>query len=339
MPSAAPDRSAGVSVVSVLYEPELPMQQMQARSLDRYLTGPRPDAVVLLDNTRRGLDDRARQALVAAHGELADRVVVLRPRDVAAVPLAAGWRTQQVLKLAVAEHVTSPHYVVLDAKNHLVAPTGLDVFTTADGRARTGLHGYRTHPLGPSLARVLRYCGLRPDDHLDRFTETTTPFVVDTARARAVVTGVAERSGRSFADEFVRESLTEFFLYTAWSLAQGSTLDELVEHAEPPAVTVWPSAGHTAGVTAALADVERTGRPFFAVHRRALATMDAEARGLLADFWVDRGLLAAEDGRAVVDSMAAGIDDHAKRSRVREAPVLALTAARKLRRELSARLR
>jgi hypothetical protein len=329
---------AGLAFVSVVFEAEMPLLELQARSFAVHVPPELARRLVLLDNTRRGIDAATRQRLRAGYGPHADRLEILRPADVARVPVAVGWRTQQVLKLAVARQLDEPYYVALDAKNHFVADPGMGWFVAPDGRPRVDFESFLDHPLRGSLERVLRYAGLDPAEHLGRFTSTVTPFVFDTGLVRTVLDGVEERSGRPFAEEFVRQDLTEFFLYAAWLVAGGRPLDDLFDLNQRPATIVWPRRADPAGVRRAVTNVRDRGAPVFTVHRRAFAALDAESAEEIAALWADRGLFpTVTEGTRFVAAFAASSQAADRRQRRREIPARGRTALRRLWRGLAAR--
>jgi hypothetical protein len=330
----------GLTFVSVVYEAELALQRLQARSMAVQLPTELAGAVLVIDNTAAGLPVDYRRDLLADYGPLAPVVRVLRPADICTLPRAVGWRSQQVLKLAVAEQVGTDQYVVLDAKNHAVAPLRAEYFTAADGRARVTAYGYRDHPLRPALEHVLGYLGLDPAPYVDRFTATVTPFVLDTAAVREMMADLQRRAGREFAREFIARDLTEFFLYAGWRVAQGRSLDEIFDLDQRPCPTVWPKGANPAGVRAAIARAAEQGTPLFAVHRRALAVLDAESRRLLAEFWTGRGLFAAtEQAESLMQEFQRSYRTVSRSQRRRELPRRLGALPRKVRRRLGRRLR
>ena len=274
-----------VDFATVVFESEVRLLELQARSFQRYLRPEQVDQVLVIDNCRRPLGRRERGRLLAGYGTFADAVRFVRPEELATVR-ATGWQVQQVLKLAVADLVGTEHYVTLDAKDHFVAPVPEDYFV-ADGRAKVPAYSYLSHPLRPALERVLAYLGLDPAEHLTRFPATVTPFPLHTATVKQLRSWVSERSGRPFAEEFVAQRLTEFFLYSGYRYLTG-TADHLIllDHQAP---RIWKGG---AGATQVAATIAAADDPVFSVHRRALFAMDAAARAQVTGFWTARGLLA-----------------------------------------------
>jgi len=324
-----------LTFVTPVFEAELALLHLQARSFAVHVPEDLAHEVVVLDNTRRGL--RSPRTLLDAYGPWASRVRILRPDDVCELPTVSGWRSQQVLKLAVAGLVETPRYVTLDAKNHLVASAPPSFFEAPDGRIRVRGYSYREHPLRPALARVLTYLGLDPAAHVDHFAATVTPFTLDTGVVRAMLADVEARSGRSFAREFVSQELTEFFLYAGWLVRRDGTIDGLYELTDAVNPVVWPRSATPDGVRSVIASA--AGSPIFGVHRDAVPLLDAEARDVLGGFWAERGLVP--DRAAGVDLLVRLRHDHdrqRRRQQVRDLPPRALTLARRTRRSVAARL-
>lgn len=327
--------TAPLTFVSVVFEAEYPLLTLQARSFSRFLPESLVAGLLVIDNSARGMPDGVRRELLASYGALASRVRILRPEDIDAVPASMGWRSQQVLKLAIADQVPTARYVVLDAKNHLVAPLGEDYLIAPDGRARLRAYSFEAHPLRRDLEQVLRYVGLDPAAHIGRFTATVTPFIFETDRVRAMIADVEHTSGRNFAHEFVREGLTEFFLYAAWIIAQGEDMAQVYDLHEDGSPTVWPRGASPEGVARTLGEAAEGRSPFLTVHRRAFPLFDDASRRLLARFWAERALFPSEeDANGFLVSYARHVDRAARTQRLRELPKKALSIPRKTRNRL-----
>ncbi|QIK65367.1 hypothetical protein G7072_02555 [Nocardioides sp. HDW12B] len=323
--------TARLTFVSVVFGPEVPLLRLQARSFAAFAHPDVVAEVIVLDNTAGGMARKEQQALVADFGVHGPSVRVLRGREVMKVPATTGWRSQQVLKLGIAEQVGTPRYVVLDAKNHLVAPLGGDFFEAPDGRIRMGLpHSYAAHSLRPSLERVLTYLGLDLS-LVDRFTTTATPFVLDTATVRSLVEELGAPTGRSFAEEFLDHDLTEFFLYSGWVRASGPW-EELFDFQPVECPVLWPRNATEEGVAAVSWWVSERGTPFLGVHRRALLRLDPAGLEALASMWADAGLfVSAEDAATFITDFRRSCVRAERRAHLREAPGALRQRLRRLR--------
>jgi len=303
---AARDDSPGTTLVTVVFEPELPLLELQATSMARFLDPAYVARIIVLDNTARGIPAAAWTRLKRSYGPFEGLVELMGGKQLSGGVEAAGWYSQQVMKLAVAGIVDTPTYLTLDSKNHFVRAAGARDFEAADGRPRGNFHGYETHPLRPKLERVLAYVGLDPQASISRFGATATPFTLYTDRVLALIADIESSSGRRFADEFIRAGLTEYFLYSAWLLSKGEQLDELYDPSGVDCPAIWPRGANVAGVTKAVTEVHSGNPALFSVHRTALARMDAASVRILTDFWVERGLFdSSSSARGFVRSYRA----------------------------------
>lgn len=314
----------GLTFVTVVFEAEVLLLQLQARSMSVHLSPALVREIVVIDNSAHGLGASDIAWLMQAYGDLAPVVRILRPDEICRVPATIGWRSQQVLKLGVADLLSGDRYVVLDAKNHFVSPPLGGFFEATDGRPRASAHSYRAHPLRNDLERVLVYLGLDPAPHLDRFTATVPPFVLDVATVRTVLRELERRGGNDYAGEFVRNDLTEFFLYSGWILSTGQALDDAFDLSRESTPNIWPHAANLRGVDEAIRAATMRNAPLFAVHRTALARLDAASTHALAGFWVDRGLFptVAEAEQFVAEFTRSFIAAR-RTKRMRELPVRA----------------
>lgn len=280
-----------LTFVVVVFEAEYDLLRLQAASLARHIDPAIVARIVVLDQSRPALSDRARRRLLRAYGPLADRVDV-----VTSPPGADGWIAQQVLKLTIAREVTTSHYVALDAKNHAVAPLSLATFLAPDGRAHLRWYRYAGHPMESRVVRTTAWLGLPEDAAAQELPATTTPFTFVTPEVRALVAHVEEREALPFAEAFRAGGLIEFPLYALWLLRRG-TLDDLHDREELRCPTVWARSRDTATVRSLVASAaEAPPAPFFAVHRSALVRLGPGACLALATFWHERGLFVSRMG-------------------------------------------
>ncbi len=279
--------------MTVVFEAEVPLLELQARSIERHVQDGVFDEYLVIDNTRHGLSPRARQRIRAElgrHGDLlafTSRSVLGAGADLA----SSGWRSQQCLKLMVARQLTTDHYVALDAKNHFIEPTTrADFFDSATGRPHGGIHSFERHPLRPQLEHVAAAFGLDPAVAVQRFTATAPPVVLDRRVVNAIVADVGGGDPDRFPIEFEASGYTEFFLYSAWQIARGATPDDLVSGRALVSPTVWAGASGPSDVRAVLEQADASDTTTLAIHRRALARLSPESVRDVAAFWTSHGL-------------------------------------------------
>lgn len=278
---------ASLTFVVVVFEAELDLLQLQAASFARHVDPAIVDKVIIVDQSRPEISARIRRRVLGAYDQLADRVEFVRSS-----PGDDGWVSQQVVKLAVADRVTTSHYVALDAKTHAVGPVDARTFFAADGRAHLRWYRFAGHPMESRVRRTAAWLGL-PDDVADQeLPATTTPFTFVTREVRELVEATEAREQAPFATVFEDAGLIEFPLYSLWLLQRGS-LDELYDRVPLPCPTVWPSLRSLDDLRAVLSNVdEDPPSSFLAVHRAALARMSPRASLVLARWWTDRDVFA-----------------------------------------------
>lgn len=291
------DARGTVSAVTVVFEAEVPLLELQARSVARHIEDGLFEEYLVIDNTRRGLPSRARRRIRAELGGHADRLEFASRTELvarAAAPTPSGWRMQQSLKLMAARRLTADHYVVLDAKNHFILPTSrADFFDSATGLPHGGMHSFEQHPLRPQLEHVASELGLDPATTVARFTATVPPVVLDRRVVEEMIADVGGGDPDRFPVEFERAGYTEFFLYTAWQVARGARLDDLVSGRSLVSPTVWAGASGASDVRGVLERAHRADTTTFAIHRRALARLSRDSVRDVAGFWTGHGLFAS----------------------------------------------
>ena len=220
--------------VTVFFPAEEFLLRLQARSMRLYLDPLVVGEILVIENCDPTMVPFWREAVLGEYGPLAGLVRFVQASSFGFIPPAAGWWTQQVLKLLVARIATFPRYVVLDAKNHLVSPLGRSFLETPDGKMSTRRYGYRGHPLQEALERALAYCEVPVGNHMDLFLPTAPPFAMDTASVLEVVDFLERKEGRPFAEAFIDRQLTEFFLYAARLVSLGR-IENLYSFGQVPA--------------------------------------------------------------------------------------------------------
>jgi hypothetical protein len=278
--------------VTVVFEDELDLMLLQARSMQIYGARDIIEKIWVIDNSRRGLPSTWLTRLLHEYGDFASRVQIIRSRDLASIPRAKGWTTQQILKLAVSKHILTDRYVLLDCKNHLVHPLTRTYLEAKDGKPRTHLHSYSGHPLRKHLERVLAYYRIPAEEHVTNFSATATPFVMYTAIVREMIKALSAVEGVRFEKAFANLRLTEFFSYASYIIKEKGGMALLYDLHQQPCPCIWEHSADRFGCETAIAKSTALQTPFFAVHRLALSKLSADAFMPVASFWSERGLFA-----------------------------------------------
>lgn len=318
---------AALDFVTVVYEVEQPLLELQARSLARHLRPGTARRLVVIDNSRPRMRRRAVLKLIGNYGPLASSVEIITPETLGIASDTWGDRGQQVLKLAVADWLDTGRYVVLDSKNHLIAPLDRDWLVASDGRPRIRLHSYVGHPRERGLRAVLAYFNL-DESLIGCFAASTTPFTMDTVSVRALMRSLEAQTSKDFATGFLETGMTEFPLYVGWLLSQGGTLADYYAIDDITMPIVWPHLANRVDVYKAI-EAAGEATPFFSTHRDALAVIDPAGAEAVAGLWAGRGILP---DRATGQAFITAFRQHYRRAKLRRklrrAPAKALRLIR-----------
>ena len=137
-------------------------------------------------------------------------------------PVGSGHRMQQILKLYVAQKVFTPHYVLLDTKNHLVRTLEVESLCI-EAKPAAYLQNYREGDLfhrGFENARAIFGTTLS-EKNVFQALPSTTPYMMYAEIVRAMLLELRIRAGKSWPDMILvkREdgsNTTEFALYNAF---------------------------------------------------------------------------------------------------------------------------
>jgi hypothetical protein len=279
------------TILTVAHAIDRGLLSLQARSMALYCPLDLVHEVLIIENFDEGEEADWRPGLVVDYGPLASRVRFVPAGEVSHINARhQGWWKQQVLKIAAAEVISSPRYLVLDAKNHLFRPLDRGFLENRQGKPLLNGYGFEKHSLRDALIRTLTYLNVDPAPFIPRFTRTSTPFLMLTDVSREIVAYIEGREDRPFADAFLDRRLTEFFLYAGYLQSRG-LLDAAYDMSQPYCAQVWAHSAGLHGVREALGKAANPqGGPFLSVHRGALIDMDTSTRKLLAGFWFAAGL-------------------------------------------------
>lgn len=297
---------AGVfDIVTVVFAADLPLLDLQARSFARFLPPELIGRIHVIANdpvAEAACVDHVERTTRPLLGPLADRLAVDRaPRALAPGP--EGWKAQQAGKLAIARSITAPHYLILDAKHHLVRTLARnDLF--AGRRVRMPFvrlaRGAR-----PWLRDSYALFGMTLGDRGRNFPPSVPPFTMRTELARALVAELETRSGLSIGDFFATKTdqSTEFMLYIAYVRFLDRMTAELsrLPFQQP---TMRRGSPAPDAVDAYFETITARDPWAFAIHRRRFPdlTSDLATRARITAFWTARGLF--DDAAAAEAEMA-----------------------------------
>ncbi|MEH6453171.1 MAG: DUF6492 family protein [Psychromonas sp.] len=242
------------------------MLEMQARSIARYLPIAMVEKIIVIDNTENGISRSFISRLKNNYSHFAESLEVVPATDVCVCAAERGWINQQLLKLAICKYIQSKKYVVLDAKNVFISDVISTFFLDGSERACVNSRDFREHPLRGSYDRVMDYLQLDGDKYVACFPQTITPFTFDCEIVGELIKHLEHR-GASFEEEFVSNSLTEFFLYSGYLLKSGRSFDDEFHFHQNYSTVLWPESANSGNVKGLIGKSMQNNQPLFSVHR------------------------------------------------------------------------
>lgn len=285
-----------VTFVTVVYENELNFMILQARSIFRFMEHSVLDRILIIVNgpNQQAVAEFIRINVLPEYRTLASRVNLVSSQDVVpGISINFGWFTQQVLKLAIADFVSTDYYICLDTKNHLVRHAFLSSLFWNDGRVRYHSHCHFGSVMEPHFINSLAFFGNQIAAGRNNPFPTTTPFVFQTAATRLLRKEV-QRRGETFNSLLVQfeTSRSEFFLYYSFLLMKNA-VQELYKPDRSRVVVIWEHVVKDAReFDEAIARIESDEENIiFSVHRQALRYMTEAQRERITKVWASFGLV------------------------------------------------
>jgi hypothetical protein len=278
-----------IDIVTVVFEPEIPILRAQAQSIALYgqKLGIRNIYVVLND-----VETIATQIDPAWWGPLATHVLVI-PRTAFSTPFVEnGWVSQQVLKLLASSMSYNTYSMILDAKTLFVRELNPQHLVDSAGRIQTG-----RCPIYPVFEPSKKIVNDLFDIELtQQIGPGGVPFVVHNDTVRMMIAEITMRTKTSFPIWFQQQGrVTEFILYSGFVQFLCGDLNVLydvhnslggiinVSHDE---VDSWPIK---------INQMRKGETLTVSVHRGAWAKLTSQQRQEYRDLLIQRGIEAAAD--------------------------------------------
>lgn len=199
-----------IDLVTVVFEPELPVLRAQAQSINLYCQDIGINTIYVIVNDHESV---AKQIDPAWWGDLQHRVTIIPRRVFSTDFVEDGWISQQVLKTLGAAISFNTWSMTLDAKTLFVRPLRLSDLMDSQGRPQTGQLGIQ--PVFESSARIVGE--LFNVDVRRQLGPGGVPFLFNTRCVRAMIADIERRTGQSFPAWFQAQGeVTEFILYSGY---------------------------------------------------------------------------------------------------------------------------
>ena len=204
-----------IDICTVVFDAELDVLKLQARSIELYCQGIGLKNIFVMVNDLSPVDP-------AWYGTFADRVRVVPRSDFDCDWSDNGWVSQQALKILGAARSDNAWCMIVDAKTLFVRPVELDQVLT-DGRAATGsLPIYPVFDASKAITNQLFEIDLPA-----QLGPGGVPFFVEPSLTREMIAEVEHRTGQLFGNYFQQQGrLTEFILYSGYVWYRDQSFDK-----------------------------------------------------------------------------------------------------------------
>lgn len=310
-----------IDFATVVFREEIGLLRVQARSLARYMPNDQVGRILLVPNDLDEVDCIGElEALASDYGQHASKVEIVRPDDIFEWPSGLsrlrfrlsnqlrglrgraaggwqgrpGWFVQQALKLAVARRVTSSHVVLMDAKNHLIAPCQFETFVSQDGRSRAATLLQDDYHFAWVKA-AHEFFGVQCPEQSSAVLPTTTPFVVNTSVLEGTLARTEKLGGAVQLLMRPRtQPFTEFTLIGAYCTAEFGGWESVFWSGLPSANTIFRRASRHQ-IDTAIENARRGRSVFFGVHRTAIGQLSKNDLQQIRAIWQSHGLIKKDE--------------------------------------------
>jgi hypothetical protein len=278
-----------IDIVTVVFEPEIPVLRAQAQSVALY--GQKLDIrniyVVLNDS-----ENIAGQIDPAWWGPLANLVLIIPRTAFSTAFVENGWVSQQVLKLLAASISYNTYSMILDAKTLFVREVDLSSIVDSAGRILTGR--LPIYPVFEPSKKIVEQ--LFEIELPDQLGPGGVPFVVHNDTVRMMIAEVTLRTKTSFPVWFQQQGMvTEFILYSGFVKFLCGDLSVMYDQHSHLGGIVNVSHDETDAWPIKLNQMNHQHTLTVSVHRGAWAKLGAEQRQQYQDLLTQRGIKAAAD--------------------------------------------
>ena len=284
-----------IEILTIVFELDVRLCQLQLTSIDRHFDLAGVSRFTIIVNGGVPVLEEIRSHARTLSNELRNKLVLIEPSEIRKGNFNS-WRGQQILKMLFARRVETSHYLILDAKNHLIRAASVDDWFDAEGRARTHLS-----PVSDPMRRLLKASydvfGLDRDTTIPSMP-TVTPYLMNTAEAKAMMRDVGRLAEVPFVRAFNRKyrNVGEFFLYYAYLVHKYGSIDRLYYNDVRNCVSLftrWPEDPRK--VQSMLEKLDDPAIHFFGLHRNRLVQLDASQKERINQVWQDAGILTVHD--------------------------------------------
>lgn len=298
------EKQLPVSLVSIVYSNEIPLLKIQLKSLAIYADKTLFNEHLIICNDEKSVYDALKLEL--ENLDYPFKITVLCRNDILndRNELFAGWYLQQSLKLYAARYISNDHYLVLDAKNHLIRPLQADALFSS-GKPIMYTLSKKGDVYSAIMKRSSECLGFDNTD-FSRFSVPVTPFLIITKHVLQMLT-ILEREENGVVDAIAKKvdgtRATEFMLYSVFLSHLGHFSDhEPISYKKTKNLTLFKSFDFK-NVNEAKKKIKST--LWFGVHLQHFYKNRQATFELCYEVWEESGLIA---NKSDVDAIFRDLD-------------------------------
>jgi hypothetical protein len=296
----------GVDLVTVCFEDDLPLLQLQARSIAINLKADANTKIFVILNSFQEENLRVKfdQEILPLYGPWASNVIaingsVLLPHceDVRLISKKRyGWYRQQWLKLVSCKIVTGSNFIVLDAKNHFLR--GAHISEAFDELGRSRIRKMRTAgPLLEYFHEAQEFFAIPAPRREFPVLPSITPFTFSTKIVLELIDEVKFKSNMDEREFFCKcgTKFSEFLLYHAYLDYRGIEIDKAFAFDDNFSFSVFQGSKRELKILKEIAKKDLNCREIFlAVHRSLFVGQYQELLTVVSELWLDVGIFETQ---------------------------------------------
>lgn len=286
-------------LITISFDKELPMLELQARSLDKFFLADIGQIIVINNSTNKQSFVDQFLTLKHCYGRLESKVRLVDSRELLPEPGISSYYDQMALKILAQKLCNSDHVCILDNKNWFIR--SVNTSDVLQGNRLISSRYPLTDPWNKAWLNSLEIFGLDQSMHDIRIA-TRTPFFVQKET-------LAELDSTCDVIELLSQSRkhSEFTLINAFILAKHGIWDDYFFLADNNdfETGVWPGYDPKENIPAIVAGKEMNNNTVISsgIHRNVWMTLSAKHREEIIADWVKIGLIDVYRAHEVFDKM------------------------------------
>ena len=276
-----------LDIVTVVFEEELDILQVQAQSIDRFCKNLQVGCVYVIVNDTAQVAEKIQRSWWGSF-EHCVRVV---PRDVFDTKFVDnGWVSQQALKLLSARLSHNQWSMILDAKTLVANHMTPELFFAENNQLTLGLM-----PVQEVFAPAAQIASGMFGIEVTHVAEPTgVPFIIENALVRQMMSDIQDKTGLKFSEWFQDQGrLTEFVLYSAYVKHHYNTLEAVYLGTNTKTLSNNICHSEVARFDQKLQQAKHNQTYTIGLHRRAWQQLSMQQKQNYVDHLISLGLARA----------------------------------------------